>query len=172
MNNSQSSGFTLIELMITISIIGILASLAIPAYMDYTAKAQTTKAFIPMDGLKLKSQLYFQIHGACISNNSIVSGDEADQNSIAEKTAYADAYLSQIRLGETTVSTDGGCTVTATFKNSGLNNALQGNSLVYELYGFNTSTPKWACYTPDIQEAHYLLLPNICRHSTFSDAKI
>ena len=172
MNNLRSLGFTLIELMITVSIIGILASFAIPAYMDYTARAQTTKAFMPMDALKLKSQLYFQLYGTCISNDSVVSGDEADQNSIAEKTAYADEYLSQIQLGKTTVSVDGGCTVTATFKSSGLNNALQGHSLVYELYGFSSSTPKWACYTPDIQEIHYLLLPSICRYSTFLDAKI
>jgi type IV pilus assembly protein PilA len=45
-------GFTLIELMIVVAIIGILAAVAIPAYQDYTAKAQSSEAFVLLDGLK------------------------------------------------------------------------------------------------------------------------
>ena len=40
MKNSVQKGFTLIELMIVIAIIGVLAAVAIPAYSDYTAKSQ------------------------------------------------------------------------------------------------------------------------------------
>ena len=45
-------GFTLIELMIVVAIIGILAAVAIPAYGDYTARAQTSEAFVLIDGFK------------------------------------------------------------------------------------------------------------------------
>ena len=45
-------GFTLIELMIVVAIIGILAAVAIPAYGDYTARAQAAEAFTLMDGMK------------------------------------------------------------------------------------------------------------------------
>ncbi len=45
-------GFTLIELMIVVAIIGILAAIAVPAYKDYTAKAQAAEAFALLDGLK------------------------------------------------------------------------------------------------------------------------
>ena len=45
-------GFTLIELMIVVAIIGILAAIAIPAYNDYTAKSQATEAINLLGGLK------------------------------------------------------------------------------------------------------------------------
>ena len=51
MKNVQK-GFTLIELMIVVAIIGILAAVAIPAYSDYTAKAQASEAFVMLDGVK------------------------------------------------------------------------------------------------------------------------
>jgi type IV pilus assembly protein PilA len=49
---SIQKGFTLIELMIVVAIIGILAAVAIPAYGDYTARAQAAEGFTLMDGLK------------------------------------------------------------------------------------------------------------------------
>ena len=49
---TMQKGFTLIELMIVVAIIGILAAIAIPAYQDYTARAQASEAFSLLDGLK------------------------------------------------------------------------------------------------------------------------
>jgi type IV pilus assembly protein PilA len=46
------AGFTLIELMIVVAIIGILAAVAIPAYSDYTAKAKISNAITAVDSIK------------------------------------------------------------------------------------------------------------------------
>ena len=51
-NIKHQQGFTLIELMIVVAIIGILAAIAIPLYGNYTAKAQASEVFVLMDGLK------------------------------------------------------------------------------------------------------------------------
>ncbi len=49
----QQSGFTLIELMIVVAIIGILAAVALPAYQDYTVRAKVSEGAISASALKI-----------------------------------------------------------------------------------------------------------------------
>lgn len=62
--NTAQKGFTLIELMIVIAIIGILAAIALPAYQDYTARAQASEGFTATSGLQTEIGLHYADKGA------------------------------------------------------------------------------------------------------------
>ncbi len=57
-------GFTLIELMIVVAIIGILAAIAIPAYQDYTQRAQVGEGFAMVSGAKTAIAEFAQTNGS------------------------------------------------------------------------------------------------------------
>lgn len=61
----HSKGFTLIELMIVVAIVGILAAVAIPAYQDYTIRARVT------EGLNLAASAKLAVSETAISNNAL-----------------------------------------------------------------------------------------------------
>ena len=60
----NQQGFTLIELMIVVAIIGILAAVAIPSYRDYTARAQMSEALSLLSGFKTGLAEYHQSQGS------------------------------------------------------------------------------------------------------------
>ena len=115
--NTAQKGFTLIELMIVIAIIGILAAIAIPAYQDYIAKAQASEAVSLMDGLKTDATTNLQ-NGNC--------GTKSGATFVALTAAgkYTD-------IAGTNAAPDAtnGCVFTATFKTDGTSDKIAGKTL-------------------------------------------
>ena len=68
------AGFTLIELMIVVAIIGILAAVALPAYQDYTQRAQVAEGFTMVDGMKTSIAEFAQSNGAYPAAADITNG--------------------------------------------------------------------------------------------------
>jgi len=80
-NRRAQKGFTLIELMIVVAIIGILAAIALPAYQDYTARAQVTEAIAATSPIRLAVSEFVQTQGTWPDDDeeSGVSGFDATQ---------------------------------------------------------------------------------------------
>ncbi|HHO0384648.1 TPA: pilin, partial [Neisseria gonorrhoeae] len=81
--NTLQKGFTLIELMIVIAIVGILAAVALPAYQDYTARAQVSEAILLAEGQKSAVTEYYLNHGIWPKDNT--SAGVASSSSIKGK---------------------------------------------------------------------------------------
>ncbi len=110
-------GFTLIELMIVVAIIGILAAVAIPAYQDYTARAQVTEAVELLSGGKTPMAEYFADKGTWPANATAVMGNVAGK------------YTSVVAIGGTNGSQ---LTLIATMKATGVNNAIVSGTITLQ----------------------------------------
>lgn len=91
----QQSGFTLIELMIVVAIIGILAAIAIPQYADYTQRTKVTGALAGIAGIKTQV-------GLCVQESGGILGCTAGTNGIA-----ANLVANEVNYVVSTTTVDG-----------------------------------------------------------------
>jgi type IV pilus assembly protein PilA len=93
MLKQAQKGFTLIELMIVVAIIGILAAIAIPAYQDYTIRAQVT------EGLNLASDLKASI-AEIYAQKGEFTGVDSGELGLPQATYKNGKYVEQISVDE------------------------------------------------------------------------
>ncbi|HFC7637934.1 TPA: pilin [Neisseria meningitidis] len=130
--NTLQKGFTLIELMIVIAIVGILAAVALPAYQDYTARAQVSEAILLAEGQKSAVTEYYLNHGEWPANNS-----SAGVASVS--TDIKGKYVQSVTVANGVV--------TATMLSSGVNKEIQGKKLSLWAKRQDGSV-KWFCGQP------------------------
>ncbi|EMR8431339.1 pilin, partial [Neisseria gonorrhoeae] len=134
--NTLQKGFTLIELMIVIAIVGILAAVALPAYQDYTARAQVSEAILLAEGQKSAVTEYYLNNGKWPENNSAAG--------VASASKIIGKYVKQVEVKNGVV--------TATMKSDGVNKEIQGKKLSLWAKRQDGSV-KWFCGQPVTRDA-------------------
>ena len=132
--NTAQKGFTLIELMIVVAIIGILAAIAIPQYQNYIAKSQVSRAMAETGAVKTAYE-------TCLNDGK--SGAAAcdlgwtDSNILTLTLPLPDAS------GKNTAALALDGTIVGTFKDSGASAALSTKTVTWK----RTAAGSWSCST-------------------------
>ncbi|WP_412852820.1 pilin [Ectothiorhodospira shaposhnikovii] len=143
----RQSGFTLIELMIVVAIIGILAAIALPAYQDYTTRAKVSEIIGLAAEARTTASEHFMSMGTFA--NAPVSTDAGRSN-----------YVSSITYVGTGATGDADATATITYVVENLGGAT-GN-VVFVGTGTDSGVT-WSCTTSTVQPKY---LPANCRPTT------
>ncbi|HGM0896216.1 TPA: pilin, partial [Neisseria gonorrhoeae] len=134
--NTLQKGFTLIELMIVIAIVGILAAVALPAYQDYTARAQVSEAILLAEGQKSAVTEYYLNHGEWPKDNGSAG--------VASASTIKGKYVKEVEVKNGVV--------TATMNSSNVNKEIQGKKLSLWAKRQDGSV-KWFCGQPVKRDA-------------------
>lgn len=94
MKKQIQKGFTLIELMIVVAIIGILAAVAMPAYTDYTTRAMITEGLSVAQGLKTLNAEHYSMNGSMPATHDTVGFDDEVATEIVTSITAASGTIS------------------------------------------------------------------------------
>jgi len=140
----KQQGFTLIELMIVVAIIGILAAIAIPAYQDYTIRAQVSEGINLASGAKAAIAEYFMDSGTLPITNG-----EAGLEAAANITGN---YVLTVTVGALGV-------VTVDYSGPEVNQQIFGQTLTLTPIT-NAGSVQWTCASGTLAAKH---VPSACR---------
>lgn len=151
LKQQMQKGFTLIELMIVVAIIGILAAVALPAYQDYTVRGKVT------EGLQLAAAAKLAVAESGAANGGIFAAYAGTGVPAVGGTGYqfvASKYVASIaHTAGTNAGTPAGGVITITFAATGLggNPTANGRTLILSP-AWNTGNVDWICLS-DVKAA-------------------
>lgn len=156
--NTAQKGFTLIELMIVIAIIGILAAIAIPQYQNYIAKSQVSRVMGELGSLKTAVETCYLDGKTTGCQLGAVQSDLL--GALVETTGSTSIAGLEVKIGNE-ASDDPSATIIGTFGNNAAT-TLQPKALTWSRDAAGT----WVCFTT--VEAKYR--PTGCASSTITAA--
>ncbi len=150
----KQQGFTLIELMIVVAIIGILAAIAIPANQDYTIRAQVSEGLNLAGGAKTAVTEFYQDRGEMPTSNA--------QAGLEEDTLILGKYVTNV-LVEQGADTDEGF-ITVTYGGDDVNDKIDGAELrLTATSDEDQGSVQWECAAVDTDVLENKWLPAACR---------
>lgn len=160
-------GFTLIELMIVVAIIGILAAVALPAYQDYTIRSKVS------EGILLSSEAKLLVSASALTQQDLLNA-ATDYNARAGGTGTTSKYVRSVRINGNTGN------VEVTFNEANVGAIPASSSLIYTPYirsslgvtqlqpalaGSDTGSVDWGCASATNAIAAGRGLPRVGTHS-------
>lgn len=134
----KQQGFTLIELMIVVAIVGILAAIAVPAYQDYMTRAKVSEGVAAIDQARTAVADFYTSQGHFPGNTSLFTNNAG--TAAASMTMNNAKYASAITYAYATPTTG---TLTVAFKAIG--SAVPLNSTITWSGTGSTTTVAWTC---------------------------